>query len=310
MYLGLPVSSNKSATYVKYFHNFFKELKHEYFDFQTPITINDNYYRNYTVKKLKTEIHKKFIEKKNSALEEIVFPRLLYCYDVVLLNSEKVFIKILDDDCEISNFLRRDDDEYEIVVYEKYYHKEQMENYDKIKEYITFYFNPVYFERKYFFFSSEICKINLFYPIQITISTKANLFDLYYLIFLVYREVIPDIEKEINLDDEDLYNEDKIKFKTDIKKFHDSFHLHDNEKYLIKEFRTFFDLDENLNFNPEEIPFELFYYNSKPESGFFYYFPFLKKKEICKFCGEKNCKLRILSCIKCFKSPNKSKFFI
>lgn len=330
MYLGLPISSNRNKIYIKYFPNFFKDLKHEYINIEIPLNHNNSGFL--TVKDIKLEIHHKFGVRKNNKLI-IQYPVLLLCYEAVLLEKDKTFKKVLKDETEIFSYLESGN---EVAIYEKYYHLEQIKH---KTDYRSFYFNPVFInEQSKMLIFTKLTKINLFYPILITISVDSSLFDLYYFVFLIYRKIIPDTEKEIYLrnielcsdylkqnypqespleesqskikeidpdfshdNDKNKYNQvknfkekkdqadEKFKIKTNIKKFLEIFESKsEDESYLIQEFKTFFNINDQFEINEKEVPFELFFYNTIPEPAG-YSIPFYNTKPACEFCNKKNC---------------------
>lgn len=336
MFLGLPISSNQNKLHIKYFPNFFKDLKHEYFNIEIPVThINAGFF---TVKDLKIEIHQKFGMKKNTKLI-VQYPMFLLCYEAVLLDKDKIFKKVLEDETEIVPILEKGE---ELIIFEKFYDLEQIRNKN---DYKTFYFNPIFlnYQSSMLIFTKKI-KINLYYPILITISADSLLFDLYYMIFLIFRKVIPDIEKQIdkelikvpsqleticknfenvNIEKDNKFNKENIindnsykncveecfiennksffdkgikndnfykqKFKTNKTKFLDIFlSKSEDESYLIQEFKAYFSLNEEFEFDENEVPFELFFFNNIPEmTGFS--IPLFNQKPACEFCQYKNC---------------------
>ena len=191
MYLGLPISNNQNNVVVKYFPNFFKDLKHEYNNIE--IAINSNNLSFFTVKDIKLEIHQRYGIRKNNKIL-IQYPMLLLCYEAVLLEKDKMFQKILKDETEIFELIIKGQ---EVVIYEKFYDLEQI----KFKNnYCTFFLNPIFVNHKtWMFIITKITKINLYYPVLVTISKDSLLFDLYYLVFLIYRKIIPELEKEIEV---------------------------------------------------------------------------------------------------------------
>lgn len=330
MYLGLPISNNQNKIIIKYFPNFFKDLKHEYMNIE--VSVNSNNLTFLTVKDLKLEIHQKYGLRKNNKIV-IQYPMLLLCYEAVLLEKDKMFKRTLKDETEIIEFINEG---LEVVIYEKYYDLEQI----KYKNnYSTFFFSPIFLNQKTsMFIFTKKTKINLYYPVLVTISTESLLYDLYYLIFLIYRKIIPDLEKEIeirhlkNKDLNELNNNgleipeegkeienkiegdsisnnktlesnenflklsykpqngsSKVKFKTNVKKFTKIFlSRSDDETYLVDEFKSYFNLMEDYEFNANEIPFELYFLNNIPQP-LGYSFAFFNQKPACEFCGLKNC---------------------
>lgn len=302
MYLGLPIANNKGNYYVKYFPNFFRNLTHEFHE----IELCASFVNMQTIRDIKNEIHSIYGEKKNGKLL-IKSPLSNICYEAVLVDKEKTFIRSLSDDCEIVEFLK---DENEVIFYEKFGCNEQIKNY---LDYKTFIFNPVCFKEEfYFYFFKKHKKVNLFYPLLITISLSSKIFDLYYLLFLAYRKIIPDEEKVISKDLLDLSEEEKdnqdkntddnkVLIKTNKEKFFENFSLgeENNEKYLIKEFKSYFNLNVDYTFKPDEVPFELFFYNGNGSgndlinnaysiNSFKAYIPFFNNN-VCEFCKQKSC---------------------
>ncbi len=330
MYLGLPISNNQNKITIKYFPNFFKDLKHEYINIE--VGVNSNNLIFFTVKDLKIEINQKYGMRKNNK-NIIQYPILLLCYEAVLLEKDKMFKTVLKDETEIFEFMK---DGQEVVIYEKFYDSEQIKNKNN---YSTFFFNPIFLNKKTsMFIFTKLTKINLYYPVLVTISTENLLFDLYYLIFLIYRKIIPDIEKEIRLknlkdknlntletiflnipedgneiekkrkaesiSDNTIIKEDrnhfdlsnisknkisKTKIKTNAKKFMKIFlSRSDDESYLVEEFKSYFNLNENFEFDSNEVPFELYFLNNIPlPKGYSYVF--FNRRTACEFCGIKNC---------------------
>jgi ubiquitin carboxyl-terminal hydrolase 4/11/15 len=194
MYLGLPIPGNKANYSVKYFPNFFRNLTHQFY----VVDLCPSFPGLQTIKDLKLEIHNKYGEKiTGKNLHVIKSPLLYICYEAILVNKEKMFIKTINDKSEILKYLINDS-ENEVIFYEKFGDNEQIKNYN---DYKCFIFNPVCIneESSYYFFKKKTIK-NLFYPIVISINKYSKIFDLYYLLFLAYRKIIPNIKKVVSKD--------------------------------------------------------------------------------------------------------------
>lgn len=267
MYLGLPIPTNQNKFFFKFFPHLQKDeskaSEYRFFNLEHPLSSN----KMITVKDIKIYTHHKFgeMEKNNFVLE---YPKCLKNYEAIVLGSDKIFKRILKDDEEITNVIEK---EGEILLYEKFVSAEQLDS----KAYFSFFVDPIVFkqETSMIVFNKKT-RNSLFYPMLITLSAKSDIKAVYFEIFKIYRKVIRDVKQT-----------DAIKFYESLK--------NNNLAYLKKEFDCFFKSEkyDKIDFESENIPFDLFFLNTIPEaSGFF------SSKQSCEFCDAKKCEdCRILN---------------
>lgn len=260
MYLGLPIPTNQNKFFFKYFPHVQREdnylAEYRYYNSEHPLTSN----KTVTVKDIKIYTHHKFgeMEKNNLVLE---YPKCLRNYEAIVLTSDKVFKRVLKDNEEITTVIEK---EGEIILYEKYPKAEQQDN----KGFYTFYVNPIIFkqETSMMVFNKKT-RNSLFYPMLITLSTKSDIKAIYFEIFKIYRKVLRDIKH------------------TDAAKFFESLKIN-NISYMKKEFDCYFmpEKYDKIDFESENIPFDLFFLNTIPEAAGFF-----SSKQSCEFCDDKKC---------------------
>jgi len=257
MYLGLPIPTNQNKFYFKYFPHVQKEVEeYKTYNMEHPLSSS----KKITVKDIKMNVHHNFGEVENNSFK-IEYPKYLGYYDAVVFSSEKIFKRVLKDDEEVTTILDKDG---EIIVYEKFYKSEQLEN----GNFYSFYVDPIIFkEETSLLVFSKKTRQGLFYPLLLTMNNKNDIKSLFYEIFKLFRRVIRDIKG------------------TDINKFQENLKS-DNSAYIKKEFEHYFKPEkyEKIDFENETIPFDLFFLNTIPEaSGLF------SSKQKCEFCEDSKC---------------------